>query len=61
MGAETARQALALGLVDELDLQIVPVLLGAGARLVDGVEGQLEQVSVQPSSRVVHARYRVLR
>ena len=61
MGAETVRQALAAGLVDELDLQVVPVLLGAGARLLDGVAGELEQVAVEPSAAVTHVRYRVRR
>lgn len=35
MGAETARQALALGLADRLELQLVPVLLHGGAKLFD--------------------------
>lgn len=36
-GANTINQYLAAGLVDELRLHIVPLTLGAGARLFDGV------------------------
>src|SRR2546421_4529581 len=36
-GASTVRQALAAGVIDELVLDIVPVLLGSGERLFDGV------------------------
>lgn len=35
MGAETARQVLALGLADRLELQLVPILLHGGATLFD--------------------------
>jgi dihydrofolate reductase len=36
-GAGAARQYLAAGLVDEMELHLVPTLLGAGERLFDGV------------------------
>jgi dihydrofolate reductase len=35
MGAETARQVLALGLADRLELQLAPILLRGGAKLFD--------------------------
>jgi dihydrofolate reductase len=35
-GAQAARQYLAAGLVDELQLHLVPILLGSGERLFDG-------------------------
>lgn len=35
-GAQAARQYLAAGLVDELELHLVPILLGRGERLFDG-------------------------
>lgn len=61
-GAEVARQALRAGLIDELRLQLVPVLLGAGARLFEDV-GQaplaFEQREAIASSSVVHLRYGV--
>src|SRR5436305_14313317 len=37
-GASTVRQALSAGAIDELVLDVVPVLLGAGERLFDEVE-----------------------
>src|ERR671933_1126319 len=46
-GASTVRQALGAGVIDELVLDFVPVLLGAGARLFDGVpDPGLEPVEV---------------
>src|SRR6266700_2031365 len=36
-GASTVRQALVAGIVDELSLDIAPVLLGSGERIFDGV------------------------
>jgi dihydrofolate reductase len=38
MGAEVARQVLALGLADRIELQLAPMLLHNGARLFDGLE-----------------------
>ena len=40
-GAQVARQYLAAGLVDEMELSIVPILLGAGERLFDGLGDDL--------------------
>ncbi len=40
-GAAVARQCLAAGLVDEMELHLVPVLLGAGERLFDGLGADL--------------------
>jgi dihydrofolate reductase len=37
-GANAARQYLNAGLVDEMQLHLVPILLGAGERLFDGVD-----------------------
>ena len=37
-GASTVRQALITGVIDELTLQIAPVLLGSGERIFDEVE-----------------------
>jgi dihydrofolate reductase len=59
-GAETAQQCLAAGLVDEMQLSLVPLLLGSGARLfnnIEGVEG-FEQVEAVEAPGVTHLTYR---
>ncbi len=59
-GASTVRQALAAGAIDELFLNVVPVLLGSGEGLFDGVEDPgLEPVEVVHSPHATHIRYRV--
>jgi dihydrofolate reductase len=59
-GASVVRQALAAGVIDELTLDIAPVLLGAGERLFDGVRDlALEPVEVIDSPRATHIRYRL--
>ncbi|WP_243074048.1 dihydrofolate reductase family protein [Microbacterium sp. SS28] len=61
-GVSTIRQYLAAGLVDELMLQISPVVLGDGLRLFDGVgQWPLELVASRGASLVTHVRYRVSR
>jgi Dihydrofolate reductase len=61
-GASAVRQYLAAGLLDELVLHVVPVVLGAGERLLDGLTGlSLEPVEVIASPTVTHVRYRVRR
>ncbi|HXS33495.1 MAG TPA: dihydrofolate reductase family protein [Solirubrobacterales bacterium] len=61
-GADVAQQYLAAGLIDELDLNVVPVLLGDGTRLFDNLAGadlNLEQVRVIEAPGVTHIKYRV--
>ncbi|MGP3968101.1 dihydrofolate reductase family protein [Streptomyces sp. 6N223] len=62
-GAQTIRQYLAAGLLDELYLHIVPVLLGRGERLLTEEAGDpvLEPVKVVASPSVTHVKYRVRR
>ena len=58
-GASTVRQALIAGVVDELTLDIAPVLLGSGERIFDGVESLgMEPVEVLHSPLATHIRYR---
>ncbi len=61
-GASAIQQYLAAGMLDELYLHVVPITLGAGARLLDGV-GTLsfEPVKVVDSPTVTHIKYRVVR
>jgi dihydrofolate reductase len=59
-GASTIRQALTAGVLDELYLDIAPVLLGGGERLLDGVpDPGLTPVEVVASPHATHVRYRV--
>ena len=59
-GASAIRQYLAAGSIDELYLHIVPVILGAGERLLDDVgDPVLEPVKVIASPTVTHIRYRI--
>jgi dihydrofolate reductase len=60
-GAEVIRQALALGLVDELTIIIAPVILGGGKRLFDGFSEslELEQLGVRQSQFATFIDYRV--
>ena len=61
-GVGTARQALAAGLVDELELHVVSRLLGSGLRLFEGGAAvELERLRVVESAGVTHLRYRVVR
>jgi dihydrofolate reductase len=59
-GADVVNQYLAAGLLDELELHIVPILLGGGARLFDGLGGdvRLEQVRAVEAPGVTHVKYR---
>jgi dihydrofolate reductase len=58
-GAWTVRQALIAGVVDELTLDIAPVLLGSGERIFDGVASLgLEPIEVLHSPLAKHVRYR---
>ena len=60
-GAGAINQYLAAGLVDVLELNIVPLMLGGGARLFEGVgpELKLEQVRAIDAPGVTHVKYRV--
>lgn len=61
-GAHTVQQYLLAGLLDELYLHIVPVVLGAGERLLERVgDPTLEPVSVIASPAVTHVKYRIVR
>jgi dihydrofolate reductase len=61
-GADVARQGLAAGRIDELQLNVAPVLLGSGTRLFEdgaGAGQELEQTLVVHTPDVTHLRYRV--
>jgi dihydrofolate reductase len=59
-GASAVQQFLAAGRLDELYLHVVPVVLGAGERLLEGVgDPELEPVKVIASPAVTHIKYRI--
>jgi dihydrofolate reductase len=64
-GAEVLAQCLALGLVDELALFVLPVLLGSGTPLLREESGarsrRLEQISATPGPSYTALRYRAVR
>lgn len=62
LGAETARQCLEAGLLEEIFLCVAPVLLGDGVRLFDrpgGAGVKLERLSVSEPEHVTNLWYRV--
>src|SRR4029077_12556531 len=62
-GGRVVQQYLAAGLLDELELHVVPVLLGGGSRLLDNVgdaDVRLEQVRAVEAPGVTHLKYRIL-
>jgi len=64
MGASVPQQCLRAGLLDEIQIHLVPVLLGAGVRLFEhlGSESiELETIRVVDSPGVTHLRFRVVK
>ncbi|MEV5549540.1 dihydrofolate reductase family protein [Streptomyces sp. NPDC052309] len=60
-GADTVRQYLGADLIDELQLHVVPVLLGDGLRLFEGpgaVRRDLELIRVVGTPSATHLKYR---
>jgi dihydrofolate reductase len=64
-GAAVAQLALAAGLLDELELHVVPVLFGQGRRLFEGLAAEqieLERTRIlEGENGVTHMHYRVRR
>jgi dihydrofolate reductase len=61
-GANVIQQYLAAGLVDEFELNVVPIVLGGGERLLKNVGNlQLEQLRVIEAPGVTHMKYRVIK
>lgn len=64
MGADVAQQFLRAGFIDEIRIQLAPVLLGDGRRLFEhlGAEHiELERIAVKESPHVTHLRFRVMK
>jgi dihydrofolate reductase len=64
-GAGTAQLALAAGVLDEIELHVIPVLLGQGRRLFEGLapeQIELERTRIlEGEAGVTHMHYRVRR
>jgi dihydrofolate reductase len=67
-GAGAAQALLRAGQLDELELHVVPVLLGQGRRLFDNLPAEQIELTLvrqltpdveEPAQRVTHLRYRV--
>jgi len=64
MGASIAQQCLNAGLLDEIQVDLAPVLLGDGVRLFDHLDSapiELEPIAVVQGLGVTHLRYRVVK
>jgi len=62
-GADLGRQYIAAGLVDEIQIHLVPVLFGGGTRMFDDSLGDhidLEPVEVIETPVAIHQRFRVV-
>lgn len=63
-GATVTQLALAAGVLDEIQIHLIPVLLGKGRRLFEHLGAdhvELEPVRVLEGAGVTHLRYRVRR
>jgi len=63
-GADIAQQCIQLGLLDEIQLHLAPVLLGEGIRLFDDLGKapiELEQIKVVKAPHVTHLFFRVIK
>jgi dihydrofolate reductase len=63
-GGTMARQALDAGLIDEIWVELVPVLLGGGTPFLDQLQHvpvELDDPTIQQGTGVTHLRYRVRR
>src|SRR5690242_6232762 len=60
-GAYTAQRAIEAGVLDEVQIHLVPVLLGRGRRMFDllSAETELEIIRVIDTPEATHLRYRV--
>jgi dihydrofolate reductase len=63
-GANIAQQCLKAGLVDEIQIHLIPVMLGKGIRLFEHLETEqleLESTRVIKASNVTHLQFRVVK
>ena len=64
VGAKIAQQCLKAGLLDEIQLDLVPVLLGRGVRLFENLGDQrieLELIGIVEGNGATHLKFRVVK
>ncbi len=64
IGASIVQQCIKADLLDEIQINLVPILLGGGVRLFDHLGSEpieLERITVVEAPGVTHLRYRVVR
>ena len=62
-GSKITQQCIKAGLLDEINIELVPVLLGNGIRLFDNLGAEpieLESTGVIESSGVRHLKFRIV-
>ncbi len=63
-GADVAQQCIKAGLIDEIGIDLVPVLFGEGIRFFDHLgtdQIELERTSVGEAPGVTHLRFRIVK
>jgi dihydrofolate reductase len=62
-GADTVQQFLSAGLIDELQIDLVPIILGDGRRFLENLptDLRLEPIRIVDGPGATHIRYRVIR
>lgn len=63
-GAAIIQETIKAGLLDEIQIHLVPVLLGAGRRLFDNLGSkqiELQRIRVIDSPAVTHLKYRIVK
>lgn len=59
-GANAIQQFIRAGLLDELEIHLIPILLGSGIRLFDNLGAlKLEKTTVKDTPTVTHLRYKI--
>ena len=58
-GVSTTRHYLNAGVIDDLHVQMAPIILGSGERLWDGLTATLEPVSSRATRLATHLHYKV--
>jgi dihydrofolate reductase len=63
-GADVTQQCIAAGLIDEVGIDLVPVLLGEGVRFFDRLRNgpiELERTRIIEAPGVTHLRFHIVK